>query len=149
MCNEFLVNYKKCNKNLSGQNITEIKEKERKALLKKMSEIAQTNDIKVSICADDYQYKITGVVPSCCINVDLINKITGKNLAYKKDNGQRLQCNCSESIDIGAYNTCLHACKYCYANYDSEKVQETIQMHDVNSPLMVGNLKGNERIKEK
>nr|WP_302810292.1 DUF1848 family protein [Eubacterium ventriosum] len=30
----------------------------------------------------------------------------------------RKECACFMGNDIGAYNTCLHMCKYCYANYD-------------------------------
>jgi hypothetical protein len=39
---------------------------------------------------------------------------------YFKDPGQRRECGCVASKDIGAYGTCPHMCVYCYAN-PSEK----------------------------
>lgn len=37
-----------------------------------------------------------------------------------KDKGQRLNCGCIMSKDIGRYDTCGHRCIYCYANSSPE-----------------------------
>lgn len=37
-----------------------------------------------------------------------------------KDPGQRNTCRCIVSKDIGQYSTCLHCCRYCYANTSPE-----------------------------
>jgi DNA repair photolyase len=44
-----------------------------------------------------------------------------------KDKGQRKLCGCIVSKDIGEYNTCLHLCKYCYANYSEETVKKNFE----------------------
>ena len=56
-------------------------------------------------------------------------------------------CNCVEMVDIGAYNSCKHLCRYCYANYDEAKVNENYRNHDVNSSLLIGHLTDKDTIK--
>lgn len=43
-----------------------------------------------------------------------------------KDKGQRKQCGCIVSKDIGQYNTCGHLCVYCYANYSEKVVRKNL-----------------------
>ncbi len=43
-----------------------------------------------------------------------------------KDKGQRKECGCVVSKDIGQYNTCGHLCVYCYANYSEKVVRKNL-----------------------
>jgi DNA repair photolyase len=47
------------------------------------------------------------------------------------------------------YDTCIHGCKYCYANGLPENVLKKHEMHDWNSPILIGNLQGDETISER
>lgn len=73
------------------------------------------------------------------------NEITFKNLKHK---GMRQGCHCIESRDIGAYDTCLNGCKYCYANKDPHKAVENYNYHDPASPLLLGHVKPEDTIQQ-
>lgn len=49
-----------------------------------------------------------------------------------RDKGQRLACGCILSKDIGEYNTCIHACEYCYANSTKKLAAINYQQHRLN-----------------
>ena len=51
-------------------------------------------------------------------------------------------------VDIGAYDTCGHLCKYCYANTDALLVKENMRKHDPASPFLLGALLSGDVIHE-
>ena len=74
----------------------------------------------------------------CCRFYDLGNIIVGYKIDVKKDKNQRKECGCVESVDLGAYNTCLHSCKYCYANFNQQQVNANSSIHNPKSPFLYG-----------
>ena len=58
----------------------------------------------------------------------------------------RKECACYLGGDIGAYNTCGHLCRYCYANYDADTVQKNRTAHDPHSPLLIGHLTPDDQV---
>jgi len=49
-------------------------------------------------------------------------------------------------VDIGAFNTCPHLCKYCYANFNENEVFKNVKLHSDTSSLLVGHLEKDDKI---
>ena len=54
--------------------------------------------------------------------------------------------NCVESFDIEQYDTCIHGCRYCYANASPEKARLGFDGHDPKGTVITGRLLGDEKI---
>ena len=48
----------------------------------------------------------------------------------------RQECGCTESTDIGAYDTCPHGCVYCYANANKERAFARAAKHEPDSAFL-------------
>ncbi|MCP5054431.1 MAG: DUF1848 domain-containing protein [bacterium] len=145
----FLDMYKKCERNLKGFNISEAGAESMNRIATMISRTAKEYGIQAVTCAEPGDYTNAGAPPGKCIDDHLISRILGYRPEAKKDRYQRKTCGCIESIDIGAYNSCNHICLYCYANVNIQSVKKNIGLHNPRSPLLIGELKGNEKITER
>ncbi|MBO5146740.1 MAG: DUF1848 domain-containing protein [Lachnospiraceae bacterium] len=142
----FVDTYAKIQKNLNAVQLQTPTEEEQKHFAGVLSKIAQENNITVTACAEALDLKACGILPSCCIDKQLIEQLIGCKMNVGKDKNQRKECGCIESIDIGTYNTCKNGCLYCYANYSTESVIRNCQSYDANSPLLCGSVQVNDKI---
>lgn len=145
----FVDLYKKTVTNTKPLNMREPNESEMRLLAENLVEIAKKHNMQVLSCAENINLEVQGVEHGCCIDPHLIEEICGYNIEAKKDKNQRKECGCVESIDIGAYNTCCHACAYCYANFNNEKVKNQSSRHIKTSSLLIGELTEDDVVKER
>jgi hypothetical protein len=145
----FIDFYPKIMKNIGGLNIREISVEEKMTLVESLSRIARENGFAMDTCAEDIDFSKYGVTHARCIDDNLIERITGYPLQVTKDKTQRLICGCVASVDIGAYNSCLNGCLYCYANFSKKTVQDNNMKHNLDSPLLIGDCLENDSITER
>ncbi len=135
----FLDLYKKCERNLRGHNIFTPDGETMQTLSAKFMEIAKKNGLALRACAEDLQrLGLRHLEPARCIDDSLVSRIIGRDIRLPKDKNQRALCGCVESIDIGAYNTCGHLCRYCYANSNSATVKKNLENHHPGAPFLIG-----------
>ncbi|MCP5106170.1 MAG: DUF1848 domain-containing protein, partial [bacterium] len=145
----FMDMYRKCERNLKGFNVRELNSDEMTAMAERLHPAAERYGIEMATCAEEIDLSAIGIQHGKCIDDELMTLICGYDLKVKKDGHQRKTCRCVESIDIGAYNTCPHICLYCYANSDARRVQQNMTLHNPDSPLLSGELSGEEKIVER
>lgn len=119
---------------------------EKNSLAATIAEKAAQHGIAVESCSEELNLQSCGISHGHCIDATLIERISGKALDAKgrrKDRHQRLACGCISSTDIGAYNTCLHNCAYCYANYSPKTIVSNSKSHNPNSPVLIGSCNAN------
>jgi DNA repair photolyase len=142
----FLDVYKKCERNMKPIPFKTLDKVDMLKIARYFTEISNRHGIKIETCAEEIDLSNYGIRKGKCIDDVLISKISGKDLIVKKDKTQRDICGCVDSIDVGMYNTCKHNCLYCYANFDNNAVLKNTEKHDSKSPLICGNLNGDEKV---
>lgn len=111
-----------------------------------MIKTAGQHGMTVKPCAEGNELAPYGADCSGCMKISDYEKAIGMRLNAPKKKGARAECACYLSCDIGAYNICRHLCRYCYANTESSKVMELSDMHDPESPFIIGNYREGDRI---
>ncbi len=142
----FIDLYEKVKRNFPQAR--EVTQKERISIGEKFAQIGKKYGIKIKACAEGTELSEYGVDCAGCMTRETFENAVGSHLNIPKRKSQRAQCNCVLGTDIGAYDTCGHFCKYCYANYNHENVRRNMLLHDRNSPFLVGQLNDDEAVRE-
>jgi DNA repair photolyase len=124
----------------------EVTKAQRLALGKEIIQIASAHGMTVKPCAEGDELAAFGADCGGCMRISDYEKAIGRHLHVPKKRGARAECACYLACDIGAYNTCRHLCKYCYANAEPDRVLAHSRLHDPNSPFLIGNYMDGDRI---
>ncbi|MDO5570556.1 MAG: DUF1848 domain-containing protein [Bacteroidales bacterium] len=135
----FVEMYKKLETNMP--ELIPLTEIDKETLTNGLGEIAKKNELYIQTCGTNGDYSKQGIHSSGCMTLKMVGKANEISFRDLKHKGMREGCHCMESRDIGAYDTCLNGCKYCYANKRPEKAFENFKLHDPDSPLFLGHIK--------
>ncbi|WP_407397766.1 DUF1848 family protein [Anaerovibrio sp.] len=142
----FIDLYAKAKKNTQGLNLHELSEEEMNELAAGMSNIAKGSGVVLQTCSEAIDLERYEIGHGACIDGELVERIVGRKLNISRAKTQRLLCNCVESFDIGQYDTCIHGCRYCYANASLDRAKRGFDNHNINSSVITGSLLGDEHI---
>lgn len=110
--------------------------------------IASEEGFILQTCGPEEDYAKYGIQTSGCVTLDILGKANNLQFRKLKHKGFRKGCHCMESRDIGALNSCVNGCRYCYANKNAQLPRENCDLHDPDSPLLIGHLKPTDRLEE-
>ena len=142
----FMDEYKNVRSNKNILKYRTFTREDYKKIGEAFSKSAMDNGMSVQTCFEDNDLTQYGFVKGECLSHELAYILTGKK--FKSSNVRKeKKCECVQMVDIGDYNSCMHMCKYCYANYDEKAVSSNFKMHDDNSSLLIGSVQSDDVIK--
>lgn len=117
-------------------------------MAQKFQEIAKKHHMQLRLCSKEKWLSNYGIDVLGCMRLEDYERACGFKLKpTQKMQARKGYCACLIANDIGSYNSCLHFCKYCYANSSHKQVLANYQKHDDNSPFLIGNALADDEIR--
>ena len=101
---------------------------EKRALATRLAEIAAGHGMRLTLCSQP-TFLVPGAGEARCVDAERLSVVAGRPIAAKLQ-GNRKECGCYHSRDIGHYDTCPHGCIYCYAVQSRGLAQRRFKQHD-------------------
>lgn len=98
------------------------------ALASEFAAMAQAHGMRLTVCSQA-AFVVPGSMPARCVDARRLGDVAGRLIPAKLQ-GNRPDCGCYQSRDIGDYDTCPHGCVYCYAVQRRELAQSRFRRHD-------------------
>jgi hypothetical protein len=107
-------------------------------LLGRLADIARRRGMLLQTCCEQKLTAESGARPGGCIDAGWVSAAVGHRITAARDGGQRPDCLCVRSVDIGATDTCVHHCRYCYATAGAGRAEKAFACHDPQGESLQG-----------
>jgi len=104
-------------------------------MVSSMREIASSRGINLYACCCP-ELIGAGVEKAHCVGGDMVDRLYPGLGERFRSRPTRKGCGCVESTDIGAYDTCVYGCAYCYATHNRESAIRRMKSHDPADTLL-------------
>jgi len=130
----FVNLYTKTQRNLQkveerhGLSFYELGPEKQLELARQLQAIAEAYGIKLYSCCNDLLVG-AGIQKARCVDRSSLDGPDSQSVCLRPAPTRR-GCGCLESVDIGAYNTCVNGCIYCYATNSRKAALKRLRSHD-------------------
>lgn len=107
---------------------------EKRDLVGRLLRCARDHRMQLSVCSQR-DLLVDGALDAKCVDAQRLSDLAGSTLRARLK-GNRKDCGCFESRDIGEYDTCPHGCVYCYAVQSRDRALLRYRKHDPSSEFL-------------
>ncbi len=94
-----------------------------------LASLAADQGMTLRLCSQP-EYLSPGIQEAVCIDARRLGEVANRPVVGCKPGHRGTDCACDYSRDLGAYDTCLHGCAYCYAVCDVHAARRRYRQHD-------------------
>lgn len=144
----FLDLYRKVQRNFPEARA--VPKPQRILLGREMARIAKAHGMAIKACGEGDELAPCGVDCTGCMTLATYEHALHAKLTPPPGtvHPSRKECACYLGGDIGAYDSCGHLCRYCYANSSPEAVRRSLRLHDPRSPFLLGGPRPGDVVRE-
>ncbi len=134
----FLDRYRKIERRMAGSGlaIVDPRPDEAAEMLLQLEEIAGEYGISLNTCCEE-DVRPDSVARGACVDGERLRSIIPDDRWRPRPGATREGCACAASRDIGAYDTCLFGCVYCYAVGSHERALRNAAAHRPENDLLI------------
>ncbi|HEV2580250.1 MAG TPA: DUF1848 domain-containing protein [Ktedonobacteraceae bacterium] len=100
-------------------------------LVNDLAQVARSHGMRMKVCSQKALIILGMTEEARCVDAERLERVSGRSIVENVAlRGNRKECACFASRDIGEYDTCPHGCVYCYAVQHRNLALQRYKAHD-------------------
>jgi hypothetical protein len=106
-------------------------------LVSDLAQMARARGMRMKVCSQKALIILGMTEEARCVDAERLERVSGRTIVeHIALRGNRKECACFASRDIGEYDTCPHGCVYCYAVQQRDLALARYKAYDPQSEFL-------------